>query len=118
MLDFSTLDNESIVISPSPNGGLYTGERFAGPWGNVPVIPDTMHMTTNTLKSSNPPAAALVQFGNNLRPGNNEMHMEKYMAERVNKETNIYCTNNTATVKAPLMKCKSFDTWAPQHATL
>ena len=119
MLHFSTLDASAVVISPSPNGGLYTGEPFKGPWGNVPVTPDTVHMTTSSLKSgNNPPAAALTQFGNILRPGNNNMRLEKYMAERTDDRTNIFCTNNTAVKKPTPMKCKSFDTWASQYATL
>ena len=117
MLRFSTVDNTPITIKPCPNGGLYTGELFAGPWGNVPVVPDTVHMTTHTLKSASPPGAALSQFGNNQRPGNNGMRLDHSLVQRFGEKHAIYCTNPLSK-KTPLEKCKSFDMWSPQYTTL
>lgn len=60
---------------PELNGGLYTGEAFAGDWGNVPVIPDVTPLTVDTLlKQQSEPMArsATMQFDPGLlRPGNN-----------------------------------------------
>ena len=56
---------------PELNGGLYTGESFKGPWGNIPVIPEGSIMTHNTLRSANAPEEAHTQFGDLIRPGNN-----------------------------------------------
>lgn len=46
-----------------PNGGLYTGELFAGGWGNVPVVPEAgsiargRHFHAYYQPSSGAPAA-------------------------------------------------------------
>ena len=74
---------------PELNGGLYTGEPFKGNWGNVPIIPDTVYMTQEHLKSANPPIDALFQFGNNTRPGNNQHFIET--SHLLSKEHNIVC---------------------------
>ncbi len=61
------------IPKPSLNGGLYTGEKFAGPWGNVPAIPDATYMTNVNILSANPqpPFEATFQYPGNTRPGNN-----------------------------------------------
>lgn len=57
---------------PALNGGLYTGEPFKGPWGNVPVIADAVYMTHVNLQSANPPPNAKIQYSPyGIRPGNN-----------------------------------------------
>lgn len=49
-----------------PNGGLYTGELFEGPWGNVPIVPDSGSiMNRKEFLASN----QAVSF---TRPGNSE----------------------------------------------
>ena len=63
------------IPPPAPNGGLYTGTPFAGPWGNVPVIPDVDYMTHINLKSANPPKEALMQYPGGVRLGNNYQSM-------------------------------------------
>ena len=47
------------------NGGLYTGERFAGDWGNVPIVPDS-GMIANSHQFY-----AYYQTVSHARPGNN-----------------------------------------------
>ena len=77
-------------LKPELNGGLYTGEPFKGPWGNVPIVPDTVHMITTNLKSANPPTDALFQYGNSIRPGNNQHNVQT--GHQLSKEHNIVCT--------------------------
>jgi hypothetical protein len=63
-------------VPPAPlNGGLYTGEPFKGPWGNVPVIPDVDYMTSINLRSANPPVEALMHYPGGPRAGNNKQNM-------------------------------------------
>lgn len=52
----------SSIPPPALNGGLYTGEPFKGPWGNVPVVPDTDYMINVNLRSARPPPEALTQY--------------------------------------------------------
>lgn len=63
----------SSIPSPSPNGGLYTGEPFArgAPYGNVPIVPDAGYMIHTALATANPPPGADTQYAVGLRPGNN-----------------------------------------------
>ena len=94
-MQFSDLDDSKIGGIPKPdlNGGLYTGEPFKGPWGNVYVQPDMVYLTTQNLKSANPPQSALLQYGNVIRPGNNEPSLEN--THMFSKEHNIVCTGST-----------------------
>lgn len=119
MLRFSTIQNVEVNLEPSLNGGLYTGEQFKGPWGNVSVIPDVVPMTTETLSNGNtPPDAALSQFGNIHRPGNNRLSLYKNSINRFSDRHTIMCTKSTRSSNNKVKKCKSFDTWTPQHETL
>jgi hypothetical protein len=92
-MQFSNFDNsKSRIPKPALNGGLYTGEPFKGPWGNLYVQPDMVYLTNENLKSANPPVNALIQYGNVIRPGNNnpvlkDIHM-------YSKEHNIVCTGS------------------------
>lgn len=63
------------VPPPKLNGGLYTGEPFKGPWGNVHVTPDVDYMTHVNLKTANPPIEALMHYPGGPRPGNNSQKM-------------------------------------------
>jgi hypothetical protein len=76
--------------TPELNGGLYTGEPFKGPWGNVPVIPEGSIMTHDTLRSANPPIEANEQFGDMIRPGNNDPLIPSL--NRFSPNHNIACT--------------------------
>ena len=87
---------------PVLNGGLYTGEPFKGPWGNVPVIPDAVSMIHYTLRSANPPPNAILQYGNSIRPGNNGQSMSNVHSIA---NTNIHCTGN----ETHAGKYRSFD---------
>lgn len=80
----------NFANKPELNGGLYTGEEFRGNWGTVPIIPDTVFMTTNHLRSANPPMEALTQFGNSSRPGNNHHNVQS--SHKLSKNHNIVCT--------------------------
>lgn len=70
----SPLRPTNVPVSPL-NGGLYTGEAFNGPWGNVPVIPDGDYMTHVNLASANGPSEALKQYAGGPRQGNNDPRM-------------------------------------------
>jgi len=83
-------DSKTMVPPKAPelNGGLYTGEAFAGPWGNVPVLPDVTDLTTKTLlMQQREPMGTLAaqQFDPGLlRPGNNaprEFPMRMYSSD-------------------------------------
>ena len=75
---------------PVLNGGLYTGEPFKGPWGNVPVIADTVYLVNENLKSVNPPPNAGIQYAPyGVRPGNN-FHKFEGIKEFSDKH-NLHC---------------------------
>ena len=50
MCNFAAAKPGQYGIPPrKPNGGLYTGEAFAGDWGNVPVRPDAGHISAQRM---------------------------------------------------------------------
>ena len=59
------------IPPPDVNGGLYTGEKFKGEWGNFPATPDVVYMMRYNLLSSKPPPGATCHYPGTLRPGNN-----------------------------------------------
>ena len=61
--------NDSVP-DPALNGGLYTGEKFSGPWGNYPVPPTANGFMAN-LASADPPPGAMDSFPGYVRMGNN-----------------------------------------------
>merc|ERR1711871_972207 len=61
---------------PPPNGGLYTGAPFNGPWGNIPVSPSTDSMINKNLVSANPPPRSNTQYPLTVRAGNNYQAMD------------------------------------------
>lgn len=107
--DFNTVASwdgtNTEIPPPSLNGGLYNGEPFAGPWGNVPVTPDAVSMTTQTLKKAQPPPPfeATVQFGNTFRPGNSE---HKLLSKNY-QPNQIACMIDKKVEKSTV--CKSYD---------
>lgn len=54
----------------SLNGGLYTGEKFQGSWGNIPIVPDTITYI-NSLPVGSPGLNHTMYPGGGHRPGNN-----------------------------------------------
>jgi len=60
---------------PALNGGLYTGEKFNGPHGNVPVQADAEYLITKNLASANPPIEGRFHYPGYTRPGNNKQNL-------------------------------------------
>ncbi|QOI90171.1 hypothetical protein QKU58_gp160 [Pyramimonas orientalis virus] len=103
MLDFAGFDkSKSGIPKPALNGGLYTGEKFSGPWGNQYVQPDVVFLNNKNLVSAKPPQKALTQYGNIVRPGNSVPQFQN--VHQYSKEHNIVCTG-----KVPKTGYKSFD---------
>ncbi len=93
-MQYSEFDSsKSGLPKPALNGGLYTGERFKGNWGNVYVQPDVVYMTNTNLSSANPPPNALIQYGDIVRPGNNVPKFKNI--HQFSKKHNIVCTGST-----------------------
>jgi hypothetical protein len=59
------------IPPPSLNGGLYTGEKFKGEWGNYPATPDVVYMMKYNLLTAKPPPGATCHYPGTIRPGNN-----------------------------------------------
>ena len=73
---------------PMLNGGLYTGEKFDGPWGNYPVPPTANGFIAN-LASANPPPGAMDQMPGYIRLGNN---FQVNPTQEYSGDTLIKCT--------------------------
>lgn len=92
-MKYSIFDNsKSGIPKPSLNGGLYTGEEFKGNWGNVYVQPDVVYMNNVNLITANPPKTALTQYGDIIRPGNNDPMFQNI--KQFSEKHNIICTGN------------------------
>ena len=108
-LYYSEYKLDNITIPPPPvNCGLYIGERFNGPWGNVDIVPDVVYFTKQALKFNDiaPPPEAFNQFGNIFRPGNSEPNIvdsNKY------EPSQIACPYIPKQNKHTLSDCKSFN---------
>ena len=99
-MNYSNFDNsKSGIPKPVLNGGLYTGEAFKGPWGNVYVQPDVVYMTNKNLISALPPQNALTQYGDIIRPGNNVPNFQNI--HKFSNKHNIVCTGS---VKSKVFK--------------
>jgi len=86
--------------TPALNGGLYTGEAFAGPWGNVPILPDAVPFNAQI---HNPHAKQQFQ-PNILRPGNNApLQIPQTLS---NPKHDFVCTQKNL---PPNQKVASFD---------
>jgi hypothetical protein len=68
-------DPNTAAPAAAHNGGLYSGQQFTGPWGNVPVTPTTTEHINNNLRSANPPPGATEQYIGTNRLGNNFVSM-------------------------------------------
>lgn len=100
MLQFAEYEFEKYGYMPPPppslNGGLYTGESFKGPWGNVPVIPDATYMINKNLVRGNGYVAPGSTFqyppsrqGNSFVDWNG---LKRYQGTALNSGPfNIYC---------------------------
>lgn len=88
------------IPQTTPNAGLYTGEKFAdgAAYGPVHVKPDGFFMTTETLKSANPPPGAINQMGETLRPGNNR----QLLGSDIEKLGSILCPNTKFNKAVPV----------------
>tara|TARA_Y100000996_G_scaffold232747_1_gene183154 strand:+ start:38 stop:391 length:354 start_codon:yes stop_codon:yes gene_type:complete len=114
-INYSHYDGKNTDIPPPPlNAGLYTGERFAGPWGNVDIKPDVVNMTRDGLKLTEvpPPPEAFHQFGDIFRPGNNEPNIlgSAYMNEQIG------CVNPKKEKQNNF--CFSYDPWSSNFLNL
>ena len=114
-INYSNFDRNNSGIPPPPlNAGLYTGEQFAGPWGNVDIAPDVVNMTRDGLKLTEvpPPPEAFSQYGDIFRPGNNEPKI----LGNVYENSKIACVaprkDKTNTV------CHSYDPWSSKYFNL
>jgi|UniRef100_A0A6C0KWT5 hypothetical protein len=89
-LTYSFIDYKSPVPCPERkvNGGLYTGEKAYGPWGNYPVVPET-HILAQNLLSADPPPLAIKQPASFERPGNNHVILPYHI--QPDKNLNIRC---------------------------
>ena len=92
-MEYSEIDS-NVIFTPKPklNGGLYTGEAFNGPWKNTYVVPDAIYMTNQNLRSANPPQNALTQYGDIIRPGNNNPKLSN--VHKFSNQHNIICTGS------------------------
>ena len=97
MDDLFNNNNYSPIPKPKLNGGLYTGEPFKGPWGNVPVIPDAAYLTyvTQRLSTDNVPTASLYQMQAPCRSGNNSYYqipgVEHYVGDEKFGKFDLFC---------------------------
>lgn len=87
-------DNAKPVMppSPTPNGGLYTGQPFeaGAPWRNFPATPDSGYLMHVSLRSARPPPGARFHLpGGGLRPGNNTPVLPVELLESTHKLTEI-----------------------------
>ena len=103
MLQFSPV-SQTITPPNKPelNGGLYTGEAFKGPWGNVPVIPDEIALTHTVLKLGNtPPPGATKQFSPyTIRPGNNASKLSPVTYAEDHLRLRVFCPTLEAAPRA------------------
>ena len=66
-----SLNENTAIPAPMPNGGLYNAPQSTGAWANIPVIPSDTNLIHYNLRSANPPPGATEQYVSNDRLGNN-----------------------------------------------
>jgi hypothetical protein len=83
---------EPDIPPPPLNGGLYTGEPFAGPWRNHPALPDAGYLNHVFLQTAFPPPGAQHHVpGGGLRPGNNTPWLPRGSVATRQNELNVVC---------------------------
>lgn len=96
-LQYSYIDldhNLSLIPPRSVNGGLYTGVAATGPWGNVPITPES-HVMIDTHYTNGfiaPPPDMKYQAVSTTRPGNNRV-LFPYHKPCTNLNFNRLCAN-------------------------
>ena len=66
-----SLNENTAIPAPMPNGGLYNAPQSTGAWANIPVIPSDTNLIHYNLRSAKPPPGATEQYVSNDRLGNN-----------------------------------------------
>uniref|UniRef100_A0A6C0EXZ5 Uncharacterized protein n=1 Tax=viral metagenome TaxID=1070528 RepID=A0A6C0EXZ5_9ZZZZ len=66
-----SMNENTAIPDPLPNGGLFGGPQSTGPWANIPVIPSDTNLIHYNLRSANPPPGATEQYIGTDRLGNN-----------------------------------------------
>lgn len=66
-----SMNENTAIPDPLPNGGLFGGPQSTGPWANIPVIPSDTNLIHYNLRSANPPPGATEQYVGTDRLGNN-----------------------------------------------
>ena len=77
LLEYSYIESTTPIGVPprQVNGGLYTGVPANGPWGNIPIEPEThTFIDTHYQKGfDKPPPDMKYQAISTIRPGNNNV---------------------------------------------
>lgn len=92
---YINLDHKISIPPRSVNGGLYTGQPASGPWGNIPIVPDS-HVMIDTHYINGfqqPPPDMKYQAISTIRPGNNQVTY-KYHTMCTVMGFNSMCANN------------------------
>ena len=66
-----SMNENTAIPDPLPNGGLFGGPQSTGPWANIPVIPTDTNLIHYNLRSAHPPPGATEQYISTDRLGNN-----------------------------------------------
>jgi hypothetical protein len=92
MLSYSYLSDNDLQNSSIPprqsNGGRDTGAPASGPWGSIPVMPETVALSQNLLSAQPPPNAEKHPVSFN-RPGNNLVQLPYH--QRFNNDSTLLC---------------------------
>ena len=66
-----SMNENTAIPAPLPNGGLFKGPQSSGAWANIPVIPSDLNLIHYNLRSAHPPPGATEQYVGTDRMGNN-----------------------------------------------
>ena len=66
-----SMNENTAIPDPMPNGGLYNSPQSTGVWANIPVIPSDTNLIHYNLRSACPPPGATEQYVSVDRLGNN-----------------------------------------------
>jgi hypothetical protein len=90
LIPFELRDTKNKAMpAPPVNGGLYGGPQVYHPWMPIPVTPTSTNLTSQNLKSANPPPGATLQYIGNNRAGNN--YVAKPGVYQYNNGTELNC---------------------------